>query len=228
MSDSIRDLAATIARLKDQAGRLRAAVVADKGAADGLVQRFRAVGVEGGPAARLSGCAAGHERAVSQLEAIEARLERARFIAMSAINGLHGSGTVARSGDQADDPTSWEKPTTGTELVEEGRGSRRRRRGRAADAFRSAVRQADDVQDVAKQTVGQGVEVAKSFTKLPDPPTQTTATVQARTPQAPAFADTSSAKATDLIGGLTLTAVAVLTGIQHAVEKRRSRKRQDD
>ena len=224
MSDSIRDLAGAIASLKDQAGRLRAAMTANKDSADRLVQQFHAVGVEGGPAARLSGCSAGHERAHSQLEAIEARLERARFIAMSAINGLHGPGTIARSGDQANDPTSWEKPTSGTELAE----GRSRRRGRAADALRAAVQHADDLQDVAKQTVGQGVEVAKSFTKLPDPPTQTTATVQARPAPPPTYADTSSAKATDLIGGLTLTAVALLTGIQHAVEKRRIKKGQDD
>ena len=108
--DSIRGLATTIAALKDQAGQLRTAVAAVKGHDRLHQEQLTAAGVEGGPAARLSGCSAGHERAATQLEAIEGRLERARFIAMSAINGLYGSGTLTRSGDQADDPTSWDKP----------------------------------------------------------------------------------------------------------------------
>ncbi|MFD0558110.1 hypothetical protein FB566_3403 [Stackebrandtia endophytica] len=178
MSDSIRDLAATIAGLKNQAGRLRAAVAADKGTADGLVQRFQAVGVEGGPVARLSGCSAGHERAVSQLEAIESRLERARFIAMSAISGLHGSGAVARSGDQADDPTSWEKPTPETELAEDSK------RPRGFQGMMNFLgRRGDDVEDVAK-TTGKLLDIGQKIKGLePTPSTGLTTSTLVREPQ---------------------------------------------
>ncbi|MFD0556604.1 hypothetical protein ACFQ3B_06035 [Stackebrandtia endophytica] len=164
---------------------------------------------------------------MSQLEAIEARLERARFIAMSAISGLHGSGTVAKSGDQADDPTSWNKPKGGNELVED-KPTPRRRGSRIGDALREATRNADELHSAAKQNVGQAFDVANSYTKLPDPPSQTVTSTQARPPQPPAYVDTSSAKASDIAGGITLTAVALLTGAHHLVKMLRNRKRQDD
>ena len=146
MTDSIRDLAATIAGLKEQAGRLRAAVSETKNAADDLTDRFRSMSVQGGPAARLSGCSSGHERAISQLEAIEGRLERARFIAMAAISGLRAPTTRALSGDQTDDPTTWDKPTPGTELVKSDDSKRSAR----SSLLRTVVRKGADVEDAAK------------------------------------------------------------------------------
>lgn len=148
MNDSIRELASVIAGLKEQAARLKAAVAADGQAADDLKQRLADAGVEGGPVARLSGCAAGCERADSQLDALEARLERARFIAMSAINGLYGSGAVTRSGDQADDPTSWPKPTSGTELAESDEPKQSARR----NVLRMMIRKGDEVDDAVNST----------------------------------------------------------------------------
>ena len=166
MTDSIRDLAATIAGLKEQAGRLRAAVSETKDTADDLTDRFRSMSVQGGPAARLSGCSSGHERAISQLEAIEGRLERARFIAMAAISGLRAPTTRALSGDQTDDPTTWDKPTPGTELVKPAK------RGKLSSLTRSAM--SEETMDSAKSLGNSLGKAAEAFRREFGPPMQGT------------------------------------------------------
>lgn len=227
MSDSIRELAATIAKLKEQAGQLRTAVAAAKDTADQVKDQLAAAGIEGGPVARLSGCSAGHERADSQLQTIEGRLERARFIAMSAISGLYGSGTIARSGDQADDPTSWDKPTSGKELVEESEPE--------AKGFRGLMnflgRRGDDVADVA-QSSGKLLDIGwKSVGHEPTPTTGLTTSTLAREPQIDAVPPSPQAGTGSLLlAGFTATLVGTKASeavgkMAHRIWKARSHDR---